>query len=228
MVKHLVVVALLLAAAAPHAVAAQAKIGGVAITLPLPAGFCALSESQKDEKRILVASREEAAKGGNTLLGYAADCRELAEWHDPKNKRQLLDNLAHYQTLTSRADTSTSPEEIAKACADLRQQGKQIVAEQVAKRDAQVEAAVKSVKLGATEFLGILAEDATACYAAIVQKLRTEAGTDKTELRTFAMAVVKGKVVYAYRHTLYANAGTVTAQLAKLRTTIAALYAANR
>jgi hypothetical protein len=43
----------------------------------------------------------------------------------------------------------------------------------------------------------VLAEDPTGCYAGLLQKLRTEAGTDKTEVVMFVATIVKKRLVFS-------------------------------
>jgi len=73
----------------------------------------------------------------------------------------------------------------------------------------------------------VLGEDAKACYGGLIHKLRTEAGTDKTQLTLLAATIVKNKSIFVYRSAIYVNFGTITETLTKFKTDIAALLAAN-
>jgi hypothetical protein len=120
------------------------------------------------------------------------------------------------------------PEPVKQTCATLRTQGDQLVAEQFPDMKARVESAMEKVKLNNMNFMGVLGEDATACYAALLQKLHTEVGTDKTQVVMIAATVVKNKNVFVYRIAVYANSATVDKGLVNLKADVKRLLAANR
>jgi hypothetical protein len=225
MLARHVFAALLLAAAASGAVAADATIGTASIKLPTPAGFCDLKDHDPSDKRMLTVLTDIIAKSGNKLLAMSADCRQLTDWR--AGKRSLLDDLGQYQTPTALMD-KPSVEPVKQTCATLRAEGDKLLSNQLPDIKARVESALEKVKLNNTTFLGVLAEEPTACYAALLQKIRTEAGTDKTQVTAFATTIIKNKSVFVYRIGLYANSASVDAVLAKLKLNVAALVAANR
>jgi hypothetical protein len=225
MLARVAFAALLLAAAGSNALAAQANIGGAFIQLPPPGGFCELDQSNASDKRMLTMLGPLLEKSGNKLLGMSADCRQLSEWHD--GKRQLLDDYAQYQTPIASMDKPSS-ETVAETCTVLRKQGEQILENQLPDIKKRVEATLSKVKLNETRFLGVLGEDSDACYAGLVQKIHTEANTDKTQITLFAISLIKDKSVFTYRFAVYQNPQTVDAILGKIKVDIAALIAANR
>lgn len=79
-----------------------------------------------------------------------------------------------------------------------------------------------------TTFVGVLAEDSTACYTALLQKLKTETGSEKTQTAINATTVVKGKVVYFYLFSLYTGRDSIDAALAKQKVNLGAFIAANK
>jgi hypothetical protein len=224
MLARLAFAALLLAAAASNALAAQANIGGVFIQLPPPGGFCELSTSNESDKRMITILGNLLQKSGNKLLAMSADCRQLADWHT--GKRQLLDDYAQYQTQIAGMDKPPS-ETVAQTCNTLRQEGNKILENQLPDIKNRVESTLSKIKLNETSFLGVLAEDNVACYAGLIQKIHTEANTDKTQITVFAVSIVKNKSVFSYRFTVYQNQQTVEATLQKMKIDIAALIAAN-
>jgi hypothetical protein len=226
MLRRLAFVALALATAPSSVMAASVTVGGVSINLPTPTGFCELSQSNASDKRLLTTIGDLVSKSGNRLLGYSVDCGELAAWH--ASKRQLLDDYAQYQTPIATMEASGSPESIKQTCATLRAEGEKIASNQFPDMKSRVESAFKKTKLNESIFIGVLAEEPTACYSGLIQKLHTEADTDKTQLTLFAVTIVKGKSIFVYRFAVYASSDTVTDVLAKLKATIAALYAANK
>jgi len=93
---------------------------------------------------------------------------------------------------------------------------------------ANVERALKNVKLNETRFIGVLAESTVACYAGLLQKLHTEGGTDKVQLTVFAATVVKNRSHFIYRIGVYTNSGTVDTALGALRANVAAFINSNK
>jgi hypothetical protein len=225
MLSRLTFAALLVAAASSSALAAQANIGGVSVNLPPPGGFCELNESNASDKRMITTLTDLLQKSGNKLLGMSADCQQLSDWHT--GKRQLLDDYAQYQTPIGSMDKPPS-ETVAQTCQTLRDQGNKILANQLPDIKKRVESTLSKIKMNEASFLGVLAEDADACYAGIVQKIHTEANTDKTQITVFSVSIVKNKSVFSYRFSVYRNAQTVDAVLGKIKIDVAALMAANR
>ncbi len=208
--------------------AADAIIGGVSINLPPPAGFCELSASNPADNRMVTTIGGLVAKAGNKLLNMSADCQQLADWR--AHKRNYLDDYGQYQAPTSQMEQLVaSPEaSIKQTCDTLRTQGSKIVANQAPDLKARIEETLKKVKMNEVSFMGVLAEDANACYAGQLQKLQTETGTEKTQIVLIAVAVVKSKNIFVYRMIVYKGPDTATNLLAAFKDTIAALYAANR
>jgi hypothetical protein len=224
MLVRLTFAAVLLAAAAANALAAQANIGGVSIQLPPPGGFCELSASNESDKRMITVLGGLLEKSGNKLLAMSADCRQLTDWHS--GKRQLLDDYAQYQTQIAGMDKPPS-ETVAQTCNTLRQEGNKILENQLPDIKNRVESTLSKIKIGDTSFLGVLAEDNDACYAGLVQKIRTEANTEKTQITVFAVSIIKNKSVFSYRFAVYQNPQTADVVLGKIKIDIAALVAAN-
>ena len=225
MLRRLTVAAFLVTAAASNAFAAQANIGGVPINLPAPSGFCDLSASNASDKRMLDTLGPLLEKSGNKLLAMSADCRQLSEWHT--GKRQLLDDYGQYQTQIAGMDKPPS-ETVAQTCTTLRNEGNKILANQLPDIKKRVESTLSKIKLNETSFLGVLAEDPDACYAGLIQKIHTEAGTDKTQVTVFAVSIVKNKSLFTYRFSVYQGPNSIDAVLGKIKVDIAATFAANR
>jgi len=216
---------LALATVASNAFAADTTIGGVSIKLPPPAGFCELTNTDPSDKRMLTVLTDLVGKSGNKLLSMSADCRQLTDWR--ARRRTLLDDYAQYQVSIATMDKPTA-EPVKETCATLRAQGDKMVAEQTPDIKSRVESVLQKVKINEMRFVGVLAETTAACYGGLIQKLRTEAGTDKTQLTVFAATIVKDKSIFVYRMTVYATSDTVTQTLAKIRADVATLLAANK
>ena len=224
MLFRLTVAALVLVAAAPSAFAEQANIGGASINLPPPAGFCELTQGNESDKRMITTLGPLLEKSGNKLLAMSADCRQLTEWHT--GKRLLLDDYAQYQTPIASMDKPSS-ETVAQTCTTLRQQGNKILADQLPDIKKRVESTLSKIKLNETSFLGVLAEDNDACYAGLVQKIHTEANTNKTQITAFAISLVKDKSVFTYRFAVYRSPQTIDATLRKIKSDVAAMITSN-
>jgi hypothetical protein len=214
--------ALLFALTTSSVMAGQATVGDASVTLPAPAGFCELVDNNPSDKRMITNVGQALANAGNQLLTMSADCQQLSDWRI--GKRRLLDDYAQYQTSSSPAATETPSQ----TCATLRTQGEQINESNKPRVKEAIEKVFDRVKLNESAFLGVLGEDPDACYAAVMTKIKTEAGPVKTQVSVFAVTVIKGNSVFAYRFAVYVDSSTVDAVLAKLKPTVAALLAANR
>jgi len=210
------------------AMAAHATIGGVSINLPPPEGFCELSDGDPADKGMITKIGEVVGKGGNRLLNMSADCGQLADW---RAQTRLLDDFAEYQTPVSSMDTTLAgapAESIKQTCAELRTQGGKISADTASDVKSHIEQVFDKVRLNEVAFVGVLAEDTTACYAGQIAKYKTDDGTIKTQLTVFGITVVKGKYIFVYGFAVYLNSDVVDGVLAKVKANVAALLAANR
>ncbi len=219
-------VALVLAVAPSIAMAAQVTVGSASITLPSPTGFCELSASTAPDSQMVGTISALVSKSNNKLLAMSADCRQLADWR--AKKRQLLDDFGNYQTKIADINSSAAPEPVKQTCSVLREQGAKILANQVPDLKEHIAQTVQRMRLNEASFLGVLGEEAGACYGGLIQKLRVNDNTDRTQVTVFAATIVKNKAIFVYRIALYADSGTVSSALAKLKATVAALYAANK
>jgi hypothetical protein len=226
---RIALITLVLIGIAAGASAKDAKIGEASIDLVMPAGFCELDEKYPADARALTSLGKLISGGGNQLLAFAADCQQLADWR--VGKRAVLDDFVQYQTPVRFAD---KPLEVAPGafikqfCAVLRTQGEKLLSAAAPDINSRIEEALRLVKVNETTFVGVLAEDSTACYTALLQKLKTETGPDKTQTAVNAITIVKGKVVYFYLFSLYTGRDSIDATLAKQKVNLGAFIAANK
>jgi hypothetical protein len=206
------------------AMAGEATIGSVSVTVPPPSGFCELDASQPSDANLLSSLRELLRPTGNHLLGMSADCEQLSKW---RTGGSLLDDIAQYQ---SPQDTTTNhtPETLKQICAYTRQQGGKVTSEIMPDIQKRVEDVLEEVKLNEMKFIGVVDEDANACYVVFLQKLKTGLGTEKTQVALYAVTILKNKIVFYYLFRPYADNTTATAMLAKHKDNVAALLAANK
>jgi hypothetical protein len=213
-------------AAAGSGLAKDVKIGSVTVTLPAPEAYCELIEQEPSDARALKVFGGLVAGMQGELLAVAADCGQLKAWR--AGTQPVLDDYAQYQTLTAAKDSDLPRSRMVKeTCTVLRAQGEKMMAQISPNVASRVEAAVKGAKLNEPVFLGVLAEDADVCYFGLLQKVRTEAGTEKTQVTISATTIVKGKVIYYNHYTVYRGASTVSEALARHQRDVAVMLAAN-
>lgn len=223
MLKRLALAAVLIAATS-HAMAQQATLGGVTIKLPLPKGFCELSDQYPSDKNVRTLTSNVLEQGGNKLLGFSAQCKQLTDYR--AGTQRLLDDYAQYQTSIALMD-KVAPATVHETCDELRAEGSKILAKDEPDIKARMEAAAKNLKVQQTSFVGVLGEDTQACYAGVIQKMQTQIGSEKTQLSVFAVTIVKKRIIYLYRFTVYNGEDSVNRTLAAIKADVAALYAAN-
>jgi hypothetical protein len=174
------------------AAAKDARIDTVSLNLPPPTGYCELTEQQPSDARMIKFVTEMLA-GRTELLAMSADCSQLQNWRT--GKQPVLDDYVQYQTLVStKGSNLPRAGAVKQICAQVRAEGEKMVAIGTEEANRRVERVVKEIKLNENRVLGVLAEDADACFFATVQKMRTEAGADKTQVILSAVTIIKGKV----------------------------------
>ena len=216
-----IVIALASAVFGSSALAAEVTLEGVTFNLPPSVGFCELEDQNPSDKRVLATLTDVLAKSGNRLLSMSADCQQLADWRT--TKRPLLDDYVNYQT-----PIGPIFETIQQTCNTLRAEGDKIPSNQNSDITARLKGAVPKIGLTSSSFIGVLVADPTACYAGLLQKLRTEAGTDRTEVVIFAATIVKNRLVFVYGITPYVDSDSVGRVLAMLKGHVPKLLAANQ
>jgi hypothetical protein len=208
--------------------AKDAKVGQTSVTLTAPSGQCELDPGEPSDARMLQITESTLASVGNRLLGFYADCKQLNDWRI--GKRALLEDFAQYQTAIAAMDApapAAPAEAIKQLCSQQREASEKMVTGIATDMKARIEEAVRGVQLNQVRSLGVVAEDANACYAALVQRFKAETGKDVTIMALFATTFVQGKLVLYYLYSPYRSAQTMPALLAKQKLNVAALLAAN-
>jgi hypothetical protein len=209
--------------------ASDVTIGAASVKLDPPSGYCEMDRSLSTDSRMFSVIDSMLKISGNRLLAASADCKELSDWRT--GKRKLLDHLVQYQTLKSIEDSGISgtPESVVQqACKEMRSQGEQLVADTTRDAKKQAEKVLENIRVNEMKFLGVLAEDPLGCYAGILQKFRTDIGTEKTQVNLVATTVVKNKVIYVYFIAPFTSADTMIELLANERRAISQIQSANR
>jgi hypothetical protein len=209
--------------------AKDAKVGQASITLTVPSGQCELDPQQAGDARLLQVTEKMLSGAGNRLLGFYADCKQLADWRT--GKRPLLEDFAQYQTLIAVADApapAAPVETLKEFCRQQRQEGEKAVSGVAPDLKTRIEEAIRGVTVNQVRFLGVVAEEPGVCYAAMAQRFKAETGKDVTLVAVFASTFIKGKIVHYYLFSPYRSAQTVGVLLARHKPNVAALLAANK
>jgi len=220
MLGRLTFAALILAAAVSGASGLEAMLGDVFVTLPPPAGFCELTPRYEFDGRMVAVASGLLQKGGSKLLVMSADCSQLAEART--GRRLLLDDAAQYVTPIATIDKPPA-QSVAHACTSLRKRANWMAYD----INARLASVLEKIKINETVFIGVLGEDTNACYAATLQRFRTEGGAERTQAVVFAVTIIRNRTIVIYRLAVYQNQETFNAVLAKLKVDAIALVAAN-
>lgn len=177
-------------------------VGGRPITLVIDPDQCELDRNNPSDIRVYELV-ERGLAGQNQLLMAAADCQQIPPWR--AGTRPTLDDFTQVQVHIALRERELSGREAATSreiCAELRKQGDAIVnGPEVTATRNRFNSVTNTVQLNASTFIGVVHEDDKACYASLVQKVRTEQGRDKLILTVFAHVVVRGRLLYIYRFT---------------------------
>jgi hypothetical protein len=177
-------------------------VGGRPITLVIDPDQCELDRNNPSDVRVYDLV-ERGLAGQNQLLMAAADCKQIPPWR--AGTRPTLDDFTQVQVHLALRERELSGREAATSreiCTELRKQGDAIVnGPEVTATRNRFNAVTNTVQLNASTFIGVVHEDDKACYASLVQKVRTEQGRDKLILSVFAHVVVRGRLLYIYRFT---------------------------
>ena len=109
----------------------------------------------------------------------------------------------------------------------MRAQGDKLLADMMPDVKARAEQVLKTVQINEMKFLGLVSEEPLACYAVMLQKFRTEVGTDKTQVGVLATTVVRSKLIYFYLFAPYVSGATVTDMVAQQEAHVRRLQSAN-
>jgi hypothetical protein len=197
----LAIVAMLQAFHAAEARDVSVWVGGREIILVIDPDQCELDRTNASDKRVYDLV-ERGLAGRNELLLAAADCEQIGPWRD--GQRPTLDDFTQVQVGLSYRNRDLTGHEVETAqeiCTSLRKYGDAIVTGPMNEVRDRFNKMSEAVKLNETKFIGVVHEDPEACYASLVQRVRTDAGTDKLILSVFAHVVVRGRLLYIYRYT---------------------------
>ena len=204
------------------------SIGGQDVILLVDPDQCLLERNHPSDRRVYDLV-ERGLAGQNELLLATADCDQIEPWRN--GTRPTLDDFAQVQVgLVHRTRNLAGREEATskEICGALRKGGDALITGPVDAVRERFNKASDTVKLNETQFVGVVHEDADACYASLLQRIRTEQGADKLILCVYAHVVVRGRLLYMYRYTEGDNYASMVKITDLLRKSVQAHLDANR
>ena len=171
------------------------QIDGARISIPIASGYCVMDRNNASDKRI-IGYFERVNTGRNRVLVTIADCRQLRDWR--AGRRKLLGHYAYMTSPTHLKGRTISmpPARFAKEIErTFRRRGMEIVKRGNTVWRKRIEKELPTVRVNGNKFLGVLHTDQHASYIGLIQRVRTEAGTDKVVLGTTSTGLVRGKVL---------------------------------
>jgi hypothetical protein len=118
------------------------------------------------------------------------------------------------------------PDAVKQVCDVIRKKGEQIYADASREASSNIEKVIKGIKADEPLVLGVVAEDAAACYSAAAQKTNY-LGTEQTQVWLTAMSAAREFISYNL-YTAYVSTATVATLLAKHKNNVAAVLRANQ
>ena len=204
------------------------SIGGRDVILVIDPDQCELDRHHPSDKRVYdLVERGLAVQ--NELLLAAADCDQIGPWRN--GTRPTLDDFTQVQiglVHRSRDLTGREVETAKEICTALRKQGDAIVTGPMNEVRDRFNKVSDTVKINQVQFVGVVHEDPEACYASLLQRVRTEQGTDKLILCVYAHVVVRGRLLYLYRYTEGDNFASMVRMTDMLRKSVQAHLDANQ
>jgi len=209
-------------------VAKEVRVGPVTLLLASPPGYCELDIDQIVDARAV--SLTERMLSTNRLLGFSADCEQLAKYRATKGATPL-DNILQYQTLVGweHRQLPGPPEAVIKSlCEQMRSHSEKLAFATTPEIVARAEQVLKDVRINRIQTLGVVGEDPLACYLASLKKFSAADGIEKAQVIVFAATIINFKIIYCYVYAPYTSSDTLADTLKQLRSNVAALWSANR
>jgi hypothetical protein len=176
-------------------------VGGREIVLVIDPDQCELDRNDPSDQRVYDLV-ERGLAGQNELLLAAADCEQIPPWRN--GQRPTLDDFIQVQVGLGFRNQDLTGREVATArqiCGELNKRGDALLSQPMAGARDRFNRLSESVKLNESKFMGVVREDPGACYASLVQRVRTDQGSDKLILSVYAHVVIRGRLLYIYRYT---------------------------
>ena len=205
-----------------------ATIGGRNVVLVVDPDQCLLDRNHPSDVRVYELV-EKGLAGQNELLLAAADCKQIPPWRE--GTKPTLDDFTQVQIGLNYRTVDFTGREVATAaeiCGALRKQGEAAVTGPMNAVRDRFNQVSETVKINQVQFIGVVHEDPEACYASLLQRVRTEHGNDKLILCVYAHVVVRGRLLYLYRYTEGDNFASMVRMTDLLRKSVQAHLDANQ
>ena len=221
------ILAIVSVSSASHA--GEVSVGPVKIKLTTPGGACEANPNTATDARFLAGIKGMIANTGNTLLSAYADCQQFADWR--VSKLAYLPHTYQYQSFDAYVEKGApdTPAQVIKTtCEELRAEGKKYAENNFPDMRDRARSVMTKVEVTGSAFIGVLAEDPDACYAANLQQFKIANGTLVKQIALWATVVVKNRVIFYYDYAPYTGEDSVKATLDDFRPQVAAFLAANK
>ena len=218
---------LLMASLTDRIAAKEVMVGPVAVELVLPTGFCELDPRQSSDAQLIARYTAQLGRTGNQVLSISAACSELPGWRAGVS---LLDHFlffsadARFIGQSTPVDTETIRKQ---TCDNIRAHAKEALSLGMAMANSQPDAIARNIKANSMAVVGVDDNDPNACYTAILQKMRTQLGTEKLQLGIDTTVAIKGKILFSTLYIPYVDMEGVVKSLAENRSFVVSWRAAN-
>ena len=219
-------VALVVACAAPalaEGTRTVSVIGGN-VVLPIPNGYCALSESNAADKQ-MISLIERVNAGRNKVLMLFADCAQLQAYRTAG--ADISKYGSYLAPMSAKRPVNMPRAAFAKVIGEQFQKQKALIekAQQEAKR--RVQNAAPGVALQDNQNLGLIHQDDTGAFTGLIQKWQAE-GSGPTRLATVSgLTLVRGRIVSMNLAAPHTGKTTVAGLLTAQRDNIKKLISVN-
>lgn len=169
------------------------------LNLSVPKGYCALDASHAVDASV-IRYWQQSRPAGQQLVKAAVECAQLDAWRRPP---LLLVDFTQYQVVYRwdyegmRYDQRIALPAL--ACQITRQQTAQPVGEPQAALEKRLAATLSTLKVGESKLLGVIEEEAAACYLVVVAQAQTSTGKPASVLHLRATVAIKGRVLEFYQ-----------------------------
>ena len=205
---------------------AEAVIGGQPAVVELPDGYCAMSEIEPSDARLIGFLRN-ANAGTNTVRLVFAECLQLQRWR--RGEQETLDDYGYLSTPDQYENTPVNmplPDFVALMSKSLNGAGMKDFERGIEMGEDRVRKHMPDIEVNGSQNLGVIFEDDRAVYVGIVQKLRTEGGSEKVVLGSVMNTMLKNRVTHMYLYTEFGDDALATL-LGNSRTLVDRTVAAN-
>lgn len=206
-----------------------AEIGGTAVGLVAPDGWCRLESGKISDARVLALLQQGMKRVGNTFVVAFADCGELERWRS--GLQRTLDNygvVAFNNGFREFVYPGTGPSFVLELREVMDNAGQEYIDDLVGRGMELIEDVLPMAKLGQPTNLGMIGEDEISVYQGGIMPLETEFGDPKVSAYSSATTLLRKKIVYTFLYTEHDDDRTLSRLLDDHKNWTKRLRAANR